>query len=66
MFLLSLGVLGSWTDTMLEIFLVRFWLLFFYSLPFPGRYKLRASHPDYDIEMRGSPKVNISYILVFH
>jgi hypothetical protein len=35
----------------------------YYAPPFPGRYKLRASHPDYDIEMRGS-EVSISYILI--
>ncbi|TVU21253.1 hypothetical protein EJB05_30878 [Eragrostis curvula] len=27
----------------------------------PGRYKLRASHPDYDIEMRGSPEVDLRF-----
>ncbi|KAK3160680.1 hypothetical protein QOZ80_1BG0062920 [Eleusine coracana subsp. coracana] len=27
----------------------------------PGRYKLRASHPDYDIEMRGSSEVDLRF-----
>ena len=32
--------------------------------PFPGRYRLRASHPDYEIELRGSPEVKIMH--AFH
>lgn len=31
--------------------------------PFPGRYRLHASHPDYDIELRGSPEVRIILFL---
>lgn len=27
----------------------------------PGRYRLRASHPDYDIELRGSPEVDLRF-----
>ncbi|WVZ71463.1 hypothetical protein U9M48_020048 [Paspalum notatum var. saurae] len=27
----------------------------------PGRYILRASHPDYDIELRGSPEVDLRF-----
>lgn len=32
--------------------------------PFPGRYRLRASHPDYEIELRGSPEVRFMH--AFH
>jgi hypothetical protein len=27
----------------------------------PGRYRLSASHPDYDIELRGSPEVDLRF-----